>query len=75
MSSNIDDAEASGNVRNMLHSQRLNPYNYLTHIIILNNYPILISENHQNKMYNLQIRPEQFTDQKEKAEITLHNWK
>ena len=55
--------------------QRLNPYNYLTHIIILNNYPILISENHQNKMYNLQIRSEQFTDQKEKAEITLHNWK
>lgn len=55
--------------------QRLNPYNYLTHIIILNNYPILISENHQNKMYNLQIRPEQFTDQIEKAEITLHNWK
>ena len=56
--------------------QRLNPYNYLlTHIIILNNYPILISENHQNKMYNLQIRPEQFTDQTEKAEITLHNWK
>ena len=55
--------------------QRLNPYNYLTHIIILNNYPILISENHQNKMYNLQIRPEQFTDKKEKAEITLHNWK
>ena len=55
--------------------QRLNPYNYLTHIIILNNYPILISENHQNKMYNLQIRPEQFTNQTEKAEITLHNWK
>ena len=54
-------------------AQRLNPYNYLTHAIILNT--ILISENHQNKMYNLQIRPEQFTDQTKKAKKTLHSWK
>ena len=32
-----------------------------------------ISENIQSKIYNLQIRLEQFTDRKKKLELNFHN--